>query len=573
MSTVASPPRPPQQIMHPRWLGALQPNRLSAARSFVAKMVRESWDIELLSTDVDASGNGTMVYRIKTPSGTMSFVGFVSEPRSVNRTSRIIGSSWDMLGSLMDGEPDSARIEQNRRELPKLYAGRAPAGTLTWFRANQSVRLFEHVRERLAAGSQPETELVAEVGYLLRNTGLDGNGTFGTRDFRELGPGHPLGAPYHAQMLSAYLMRELSIDLVQHLARLDNHGAATLSPAIRRGIAIGNGSALGLVLFAFNRPQLIGTLIGQYEKALAHALDLPLTADDPAWERLDTLVNRSILYRQQDVGRYVTLPNGPQISSDLRSAKRLIDAARTSGSPRPLRVLEESMNGIFLPETIETIHAIMLELDPTATDGFLFADAVDESLLANGAQAIDALRLDIEKHFDWALDLQLAADHEANRVWYKSRDSEEPRCGPASEVPEGTVDLAFDIPREIQRLLGRIDRDAGFETVGALLVADPTLEQIVAHVQNLADLPYAIPRMDIKDDYLVPVHLIHLLNGFAFGLDKTVDRLERILRGVIFDGAPYRDELGGPEAADWYWAPRHDTYALPVIDAVQWSDK
>lgn len=573
MSLVASQPRPPEQIMNPRWLGALQPNRLSAARSFVAKMIREQWNIQLVSTDVDALGNGTMVYRLETPAGIMSFVAFVSEPRSVNRTSRIIGSSWDMLGSLMDGEPDAARIEQNRRELPKLYAGRAPKGTLTWFRANQSVRLFEHVRERLAVGLQPEQELVAEVGYLMRNTGLDGNGTFGTRDFRELGPFHPLSAPYHAQMLSAYLMRELSIDLVQHLAKLDNVKAASISPAIRRNIAIGNGSALGLVLFAFNRPQLIGTLIGQYEKALAHALDLPLTVDDPAWETLLTLVNRSILYRQQDTGSYVTLPNGPQVSSDLRSVKRLIEAARISGSSFPLRALEESMTEHLLPETIETIHAILLELDPAATDKFLVTDTLDESLLANGAVTINALRHDVEQGFSWALEIQLASADEASRVWYKSRDSEEPRCGPAGEVPEGTIDLSFDVPREIQRLLARIKTLPPETTVGTLLVADPTLEQIIAHVQNLADSPYAIPRMDIKDDYLVPVHLIHLLNGFAFGLDKTVDRLERILRGVIFDGAPYRDELAHPHASDWYWAPHHDVYTLPILEAPQWSEK
>jgi hypothetical protein len=571
MSVTSPSLRPPEQVMHPRWLGALQPNRLSAARSFVAKMVREQWDIRLESIDVDTHGNGTLLYCIETPQGTMSFAGFTSEPQSVNRTSRIIGSSWDMLGALMDGEADEARVATNRRELPKLYAGRAPAGTLTWFRANQSVRLFEHVRTSLAAGRQPDQALVAEVGYLMRNTGLDGNGTFGTRDFRDYGPDHPLSAPYHAQMLSAYLMRELSIDLVQHLARLDSPAAVTLSPAIRRTLAVGNGSALGLVLLAFNRPRLIGTLIEKYEKALAHALEREMLPEDPAWERLENLLNRSILYRQQDVGRYLSLPNGPQISAELRSVKRLIEAARRSGSARPLHELEESVRS-FLPETQETLHAILLELDPDATDRYLTTEAVDESLLVDGTAPMAELKQIVEEKFAWALDLPLAAEDEATRVWYKSRDSEEPRCGPVGEVPEGTHELAFDVPREMRRLREAMLANPDARTTGELLVKDPTLEQVVAHVQNLAGADYAIPRLDIKDDDLVPVYLIHLLNGFAFGLDKTVDRLERILRGLIFDGAPFRDELSSDQAQDWYWAPTNDVFELPVSDSAQWSE-
>ncbi|GAA3676954.1 hypothetical protein GCM10023081_14060 [Arthrobacter ginkgonis] len=571
--SIATPSlRPPEQIMHPRWLGAMQPNRLSAARSFVAKMVREKWQIRLESIDIDTRGNGTLLYRIQTPAAVMSFVAFTCEPSSVNRTSRIIGSSWDMLGTLMDGEADADRIEQNRRELPKLYSGRAPEGTLVWFRANQSVRLFEHVRESLAAGHQPDAGRVAEVGYLMRNTGLDGNGTFGTRDFRDYEETHPLAAPYHAQMLAAYLMRELSVDLVQHLARLDSADAVALSPAIRRTLAIGNGSALGLVLFSFNRPHLLQALIGGHEAALAEVLDRALDAGDPVWERLESLLNRSILYRQQDGGRYVSLPSGAQISTELRAVKRLAQAARHSGAARPLRLLAESVRGTYLPETAETLHAILLELDPEATDRHQISAAIDESLLVDATAPVEALRAALEDSFGWALELPLAPVEEANRVWYKSRDSEEPRCGPASEVPEDTHDLAFDVPRELRRLHAAALAQPAGTAVGTLLLAEPTLEQAVAHVQNLANSPYSIPRLDLRDDDLVPVHLVHLLNGFTFGLDKTVDRLERILRGLIFDGAPFRDELSIEQAADWYWAPANDIFELPVVDVIEWSE-
>ncbi|NED90611.1 hypothetical protein G3I76_62340, partial [Streptomyces sp. SID11233] len=68
-------------------------------------------------------------------------------------------------------------IEHTRNEMPRLYHGRATAHTLTWCRANRSLRVFAHVVEALAAGRQPDTVALARVGYLMRNIGLDGNGT------------------------------------------------------------------------------------------------------------------------------------------------------------------------------------------------------------------------------------------------------------------------------------------------------------------------------------------------------------------------------------------------------------
>jgi hypothetical protein len=50
----------------------------------------------------------------------------------------------------------------------------------------------------------------------------------------------------------------------------------------------------------------------------------------------------------------------------------------------------------------------------------------------------------------------------------------------------------------------------------------------------------------------VPARLIRLVNGALYGLDRTKDYLNRTLRGLIFQGAPSRDEIATSQDA-WWW--------------------
>ncbi len=247
-------------LMQPARLAAMQPSRLSGARAFMAKMIRERWDIENQRFDVDAEGAGTVVYSIKSPMQEFSFIAFSYPPKREGRTGRIIGRAWDMKGTLNDGPASQADIDNARVELPKLYTGRATPDTLIWCRSNRSMRVFDQTLEALAEGRQPDLGTLAEVCYLMRNTGLDGNGTFGTRSYPSLGAGHVMGGMLEAQLLVAYLMREFSCDLVEHLARHKSADAVPLDPSLRRFIGVGNGSALGLIFFIHKHPRLIDAL-------------------------------------------------------------------------------------------------------------------------------------------------------------------------------------------------------------------------------------------------------------------------------------------------------------------------
>lgn len=183
-----------QKVMEPHRLAAMQPSALSGTRAFMAKMIRERWDISIERFDVNAEAEGTAIYSIKAPKQEFSFMVFSYPPSPEGRTGRIIGRSWDMKGTLNEGPATEADIASAREQLPLLYRGRATPNALVWCRSNRSMRVFNTTLEALAEGRQPAVGDLNNVCYLMRNTGLDGNGTFGTRRSRRWGRAMRLAA-------------------------------------------------------------------------------------------------------------------------------------------------------------------------------------------------------------------------------------------------------------------------------------------------------------------------------------------------------------------------------------------
>ena len=124
--------RNPQVLMRPERLAAMQPSRLSGTWSVMNRMIAERWDIRLERMDVDAEANGTILYSIRIGDHEFSFIAFSRAPNPEARTGRIIGRSWDMMGTLNEGPATEDTIEAARREIPLLYRGRATPNALGW---------------------------------------------------------------------------------------------------------------------------------------------------------------------------------------------------------------------------------------------------------------------------------------------------------------------------------------------------------------------------------------------------------------------------------------------------------
>lgn len=553
--------RPAAELMQPARLAALQPTRLSASRALVNQMTRDGWQVQVVSWDLDDAGRGEARYLVTTGSVDFEFLVFSNEPDPKGRSPRIIGQSWDLMGALLEAPVTADDTRRTRDELPKLYAGRAPSNTLVWCRANRSIRAFDATVPALAAGRQPDLEELARIGYLMRNTGLDANGTFGTRPFQAYAGDHPLRQPYQPQMLAAYLMREFSLDLADHLARAGGAQATRLDPRLRRYLGLGNGSGLGLVLWVNWHPQIVAHWIGLRESALAAAKSLRPAPDSAVLDRLADLLARAVTYRAEDRTDYQLFAGGAQVASELRkNASRLLLEYRAHGtmdgtSPDlPLAYLADQVETTSAMETAETLNALLVELVPDVADG-LFGDQIVAGMPdADPRMTVGQFRDLLHAEYGWAL----RTSDDDRYVWYKSRNAEEPRRGPREEVPEGTVDLAIDLPSLLPPL-DRDLRDAQVDTpIGFFLLEHPQHRAWVQRIQQLRGVDYHTPLMQMRSAEFRPAEIIRLVNVAFYGLDKTRDFLGRNLRGLLFHGAPSGDDLtaGAGAAQDWFWPAR-----------------
>lgn len=553
-------PRPAEFLMRPERLGAMQPSRLSTSRALILRALREGWRIHQRRFDIDAEAFGTAVYEIETPTRSFTFCAFSVAPKRSGRTGRIIGRAWDMQGALIEGPPDDAAIETTRRELPKLYQGRATPGTLVWCRSNRSMRVFDTTVTALAEGRQPDVATLATSCYLMRNTGLDGNGTFGTRSFLALEKDHPLRASLAAQMLTAVMMREFAADLAECLARhRDPRRAVPLAPQIRRFLGVGNGSALGLMLFVNNHPRLINAWITAREEAIALAKSLPVTAGDPRIAALRAEVARAARFRREDRMFYEGFASSALIASELGTIAAALDALHETGlvegraEPYPLAALADGFEGRLHPETIETLLSLMIELVPEEADRIADDLVVSEELSVEPAMTCGELRELLHVEHGWALAIDMSAPGARRYVWYKSVTAEEPRRGPLEELPEGTHNLGLDIPSLTQALDAELAARPPSQLVSRLLVERPDLRLITMRVQGLRGLPYHAPHANIMGEGFRPAQVVRLLNAALHGIDKTRDFLDRNLRGVLLHGAPTAADLAAGAGGPWFY--------------------
>ncbi len=550
-------PRPASELMRPERLAALQPGRMSITRSLMNKMLRERWDIRKERFDVDAAGTGTVVYSIKTPAQDFSFIAFSFPPTSTARTGRIIGRAWDMMGTLNEGPATEADIEAVRNELPKLYRGRATPKSLVWARANRSMRVFDQTLAALASGQQPSVEMLAQVCYLMRNTGLDGNGTFGTRTFPSLGADHALGSVLQAQLVTAYLMREYSCDLVEHLAKLQSDTAVPLDPAIRRFLGVGNGSALGLIFFIQKHPRLIGSWLAAREEAIAKAAALPVGRADARVEKLLSLIKRAITFRREDRVVYESIASSTDIADDLETIATALAELNSTGlvagqsETYPLHAIARHLEPRIRPEALETYYSLLLELVPeTADELAATVNGADEVNVVPSQTVGELIKL-IEAQYQWALDIDMSGPDAYKYIWYKSETAEEPRRGARDEAPEA-LDLGFDLCGGIQTLLAglRAEKDDRL-SVARFLMRHPGERYLVARIQALKDFAYHSPIANINAESFTPIDLVRLMNAGLHGVDKTRDFLRRNLRGVLYHGAPTPDEIRAGKEGVW----------------------
>lgn len=539
-------------------LGAFSSSRLSFARSLIRKMARQRWQVTQTRFDLNADGYGEVIYRIQTPQARYHLVIFSRYLDDAQRSDRVIAEAWDLTFGLVEGDVEDDLMMSLSENVPLQEAGRQHPNLLVISRANRSVRNFSSFVEQLSQGRQPAESLLKTAGYLYRTTAVYGNGKFGIADFARLKDNPDFRQPFSAQMTAVYVLRQFSIDQVEHIARNKSPDAVPLSDDLKRYVGIGNSTGLGMAPFLINHPLLINQWVHMRETALSLAKQE--AADEEAQQRLLDLMRRAIQSLQEcDIENDDQRLKNEDVVSELSMAAVWLD--QVSAEADLWLQLTDWAEAAFTLETQELINTLLIEIYPDHTDGLEDYMAAEESLDLVPDMPLIQLKQLIETYLDWALQVDLTSSDERYWFWYRSIEKEEPRLG-IRGVDEGEEkELSIAIGPRVQRIHATLDahlqQDPAALTID-FLMANQRDSDIVRRIQTMAGSAYGEIRANLWHREMKPMHLLRAKLSFL-GAQRFDPKGDRWVRVTFFQGAPLIAELNAEpvdlvDFDDWSFA-------------------
>ena len=544
----------PSDIMTLEKMGSRYPSRLSFSRSMLRRLLFDNWKISKSKFDLDSDGYGTVVYEIIINNNTYSLVCFSQQLDSADRSDRVIAEKWDTAYSLINGKLDDDELNRLRKTVPLQESGRNSAKELILSRANKSVRLFEYVVNSLSKGKQPNINEINKVGYLLRTTAVYGSGKFGLSDFANTKEVTDFNQPFRAEMLAVYIIREFSVDLVEHIARKKNpNKAVKLENKIKQHLGIGNSTGLGMAPFIIKHPKLINKWMSQYTKSLNQVVNKKI--EQKKLSNYLLLLEKGLLYLKE-----VTTFDDYQITKNtntVKDLKKFINHIKkyNDDSLHDLNWIDfiNFTNNHCNYDTQEIAKVQLLELYPEDYEN-LAEDMSDiEEMEINEIQSLEELIKIIEKDYRWALKVDFSKKNNDFLFWYISAAKLEPRLGVRYNEKGSELEQNLGIAKMVQELHSRIQKEKLDMSVAEYLLLNPKYRGIIRRIQSLEQYPFAEVQDNILSKNTIPINMLRFKLSF-FGANRYDPKSDRWLRVSFFSGAPFLSNLNKQNVDSWGFA-------------------
>jgi len=535
--------RTPDRLMKLNRLGSFHPSRMSFMHQLLRRMGREHWRYEQRVFDIDERGVGRAVLTMHTPERSYSLVAFAHDLPDELRSDRVIAQAWDATFCLFDGIPTAADVARLETQVPGQETARLTPTELCLSRANRSVRLWNGVVETLSQGLQPSLDSLSEVGYLMRTTAVYGSGKFGLCDRSLIAERPELNAPFQAEMLTVFLIRQFVLDLLNRCARNAGGDAAVeLAPELARTLGIGNSTGLGMAPFLVNHPRLIDRWIGAREGALAQICECSSFAPEPLSRALARLARgKANLPRWRSAHPY-QVERVAQLKRDLDH----LESVDLSSPQASLEWAEERLSD----EGREYWITCLLEAYPDITDRWSEQMSIDESkdYEIDGrwtlGQTLDA----IDAHFGWALDRDWDQSETA-RVWYVSQEKLEPRLAERAEEPVEPYEQPLAPGRDMAAFAVALQQSNAIN-LASFLLQHPEHRHTARRLQWVCKSPFGEIHDNTISAELKPIDMLRLKLSF-FGANYFDPRSDRWLRICMFADAPFATELSASNCEGW----------------------
>ena len=538
--------RPPSAVMQPAMMGAARLTRYSFSRTMLRRAARDRWRARRVRFDIDGRGHGEAVYEIDAGGHKLSFIAFTTTLDESEHTDRVIADRWEVTAALVEGEPSGEFLARLGHQVPQQEAGRFGPRVLVLTRGNRSVRFFDYLVDVLAGGGQPDPDLVADAGYILRSTAFYANGKYGMRSFEGYPEGHPLRVPYRAQFVCAWMFRELGYDLVEHCARARGGGAAVpFDERWHRYFGLGNATGLGLVPFAFKHPRVIHAWVAIRELALADVRSLPGT--DDRLDRLDAWIHRAHAHfvhgTDDDCRPFLNTVDVAAVVLRIRDA---FERCRLDPLPFDALYRWSEHHG---PETAELVVSLLLELHEGDDDLIDELLTVDEHSPLDPAATAGQMRAILASRFEWLAQLDLDDKAADTWWWVISDNTEEPRRAHRDRLDPARRDVAIDVAARLWRLRAALDGYDDTTPIHRVLSEHPE-HRLAAERLIVSDRAYTEPRDNACSSRYLPL-LLQRFQLAMYGMDNFKPKSTDWLRVTLFQGAPRLSDLGIDTGDDW----------------------
>ncbi|OMH39267.1 hypothetical protein [Motiliproteus sp. MSK22-1] len=547
----ALPLRPASQAMDLERLGAMHQSRLSFMRTLVRRIMRERWQITAVRFELDEQGYGTVVYQIKTPHGLFSFVLFSNYLAAEDRNDRVIATQWDLTMALVEGEVNDLYLEKLRQNVPKQEAGRVDSRVFVLSRANRSARNFDYVVNQLAKGEQPDVAQIAQVGYLYRTTAVYGSGKLGMADWEKVHTRYPdFARPFAAEMFVCLMLRNFSLLQAEHIAKHKTpESYQPMKAEIKRFFGIGNSTGLGMAPYLINHPLLINQWVEMRELALARVRVLG-NINQRVRQQLRELLDRCYQHTSQTVteDEWQTA-NNQQVLLDIKAFCNQLDESFENWDS----LIKWSEQHCSL-QGQELLVSVMLELYPELVDDLGDYYHAEEFLDLDPLMPIQQLKKVVEQRYDWALNIDFAAEGARETFWYRSEEKMEPRLGNTTEDEGKQKQMALGVGYAVRKCYDQLCEYAAehpLHTTARFMVARPKLRGIVRRIQSMDRCVYGDIQANLLDRDVLPMHLLRAKLAF-FGVGKFDPRSRLWVRNTMFQGAPLLEDIGKTFNDDWF---------------------
>ncbi len=535
--------RDPNKIMRLSRLGSFHQSKLSFLRSFLYEF--KDWEYKRDLFNLDRFGYGEAVYSFKKDKRTYSLVCFANKIKDDERSDRVIATKWDAAFTLHDGVPTQKDIDRLKNEVPRQEVGRLSFKELTLSRANKSVRVFNHVVERLSEGKQPDLELLSNVGYLYRTTAVYGSGKFGLADRFRIKNREEINGPFRLEMMLVYLVRQFTFDQVNHVAHHKNPSkAVALDRKICKNLGIGNSTGLGMAPFIVNHPTLLNNWVMSRETALKKIREIKKVKKKES-DLFTDCIKKSLTnitsWNTDSEYQQIKIKN---LLKDIKKFINFIDKDFDFEEEYPFNKIYLWLEEQTCEECIEYVVSIMMEPYNEITNPLVSQMSSDEDkyFTIPSSRLVKDLKNIIEKKYSNILKINFEKKQNTQNFWFISKNKEEPRLADRFDEGGSELEQPLAIARDVKKLHKKLLDTKNNSTVAEFLSKNSELRHIVRRVFIVEKFPYSEIQDNTIGKYIMPIDMLRLKLSF-FGALKFDPRSDKWLRICMFQGAPLPDEL------------------------------